>query len=195
MQHFPQLQTIIPLPPQNGSNQATIPSNSNQRAPPAAPPKPKSKPQNNPFMDPNNIVSTGNGNPILAGPTSTGSGGQVPQAILMPRTAAPPPLTLNTMNLPPPTTCLIPGCNQPVYQEPTYSSTGNLTQKPSQYCSQKHREEAVASGLVSPCIFCMAFPQSEKDYFCGRECRDEALDKNLVVVPQAAAVPQGYGVQ
>lgn len=49
--------------------------------------------------------------------------------------------------------------------------------KTSDYCSQRHREEAVTSGLVDPCIMCLMFPQSEKDYFCSRACREDALEK------------------
>ncbi|KAJ7196841.1 hypothetical protein GGX14DRAFT_537060 [Mycena pura] len=72
---------------------------------------------------------------------------------------------------PPVLDCLIPDCGQPVHVD----SSGNM----SDYCSKKHREEAVSSGLVSPCIMCLALPQSDTDYFCGRECREEALNKTL----------------
>lgn len=37
--------------------------------------------------------------------------------------------------------------------------------------------EAVAMGLAIPCIMCLALPQSDVDYFCGKACRDEALNK------------------
>ncbi|KAF5363181.1 hypothetical protein D9758_008326 [Tetrapyrgos nigripes] len=47
----------------------------------------------------------------------------------------------------------------------------------SSYCSQRHRQQAVASGTIDPCIFCGVNPQSDGDYFCSRECREEALDK------------------
>ncbi|KIK66880.1 hypothetical protein GYMLUDRAFT_55515 [Collybiopsis luxurians FD-317 M1] len=69
-----------------------------------------------------------------------------------------------------PIECLIPGCNQPVYVD----ATG---QKQSAYCSMRHRQEAVESGLASPCIFCLQLPQSETDYFCSKECREESMNK------------------
>ncbi|KAJ3793634.1 hypothetical protein GGU11DRAFT_383627 [Lentinula aff. detonsa] len=68
------------------------------------------------------------------------------------------------------TECLIPGCGQPVYVD----ARGT---KPSAYCSMRHRQEAVDSGLASPCIFCLQLPQSEMDYFCSKECREESLNK------------------
>ncbi|KAF8730639.1 hypothetical protein AX14_005328 [Amanita brunnescens Koide BX004] len=69
-----------------------------------------------------------------------------------------------------PLQCLIPGCGKPVHVD----TQGNTT---SDYCSRKHREEAVAMGLAIPCIMCLALPQSDVDYFCGKACRDEALNK------------------
>ncbi|KAJ3712005.1 hypothetical protein C8R42DRAFT_699428 [Lentinula raphanica] len=66
--------------------------------------------------------------------------------------------------------CLIPGCGQPVYVDAKGTKT-------SAYCSMRHRQEAVDSGLASPCIFCLQLPQSETDYFCSKECREESLNK------------------
>jgi len=66
--------------------------------------------------------------------------------------------------------CLIPGCGKPVHVD----SSGSKT---SEYCSKRHREQAVADGLVSPCIMCLTLPQSDTDYFCSRECREEAMNK------------------
>ncbi|KAJ6620074.1 hypothetical protein B0H10DRAFT_2362502 [Mycena sp. CBHHK59/15] len=68
-----------------------------------------------------------------------------------------------------PLDCLIPGCGQPVHVDASGAQ--------SDYCSKKHREEAVSLGLASPCIMCLALPQSDTDYFCGRECREEAMNK------------------
>jgi hypothetical protein len=69
--------------------------------------------------------------------------------------------------------------------------------KTSDYCSLRHREfvdfhqfrsvtynpfffrEAVTSGLRSPCILCLAYPQSDMDYFCSRGCREESMNKYL----------------
>ena len=39
--------------------------------------------------------------------------------------------------------------------------------------------EAVTSGLRSPCIMCLAYPQSDTDFFCSRACREESMNKNL----------------
>lgn len=89
-----------------------------------------------------------------------------------------------------PAECLIPGCGQPVYVDAKGTKT-------SAYCSLRHRQwvrlllwdlstdsnklvcsrEAVDSGLASPCIFCLQLPQSEADYFCSKECREESLNK------------------
>ncbi|KAF9260051.1 hypothetical protein L218DRAFT_625005 [Marasmius fiardii PR-910] len=73
------------------------------------------------------------------------------------------------------TQCRIPGCGKPVFADANGQST-------SEYCSMTHRQEAVSSGLVEPCIMCLDLPQSEMDYFCGRACREEALNKNLIPV-------------
>ncbi|EAU83116.1 hypothetical protein CC1G_11642 [Coprinopsis cinerea okayama7 len=67
--------------------------------------------------------------------------------------------------------CLIPGCGKPVHVDAKGLKT-------SDYCSQRHREEAVASGLVAPCIMCLTRPQSRTDYFCSRTCREESLNKH-----------------
>ncbi|KAG7089288.1 hypothetical protein E1B28_010986 [Marasmius oreades] len=72
------------------------------------------------------------------------------------------------------TQCRIPGCGKPVYVDANGQST-------SEYCSMSHRQEAVSSGLVEPCIMCLDLPQSGEDYFCGRACKEEALDKNLPI--------------
>ncbi|KAF9037695.1 hypothetical protein BJ165DRAFT_1416911 [Panaeolus papilionaceus] len=66
--------------------------------------------------------------------------------------------------------CLIPGCGQPVHIDAKGLKT-------SEYCSMRHREEAVLSGLRPPCIMCLTLPQSETDYFCSRACREESMNK------------------
>jgi hypothetical protein len=66
--------------------------------------------------------------------------------------------------------CLIPGCGKPVHVD----SKGL---KASDYCSMRHREEAVVSGLAPACIMCLALPQSDSDYFCSAICREDALNK------------------
>ncbi|KAI0790017.1 hypothetical protein C8Q75DRAFT_136159 [Abortiporus biennis] len=69
-----------------------------------------------------------------------------------------------------PAVCALPDCDEPVYVD-------RNGQQASDYCSMSHREEAVESGLVSPCIMCLTMPQSNVDHFCGRSCREEALSK------------------
>ncbi|KAJ7844790.1 hypothetical protein B0H14DRAFT_3109108 [Mycena olivaceomarginata] len=58
--------------------------------------------------------------------------------------------------------CLVPGCVQPVHVD----SSGVMS------------ETAVSLGLVPPCIMCLTRPQSDTDYFCGRDCREEAMSKS-----------------
>jgi len=79
----------------------------------------------------------------------------------VPTQAAPPP---------PQMICGIPGCNEPVHVD----ADGTIT---SEYCSMRHREDAVASGLAPPCIMCGELPQSATDYFCSRACREESMNK------------------
>ncbi|KAL4260634.1 hypothetical protein AB1N83_008055 [Pleurotus pulmonarius] len=66
--------------------------------------------------------------------------------------------------------CLLPGCENPVHVDANGA-------KASEYCSKKHREEAVADGLVPGCIMCLTKPQSGADYFCSRACKEEAMNK------------------
>ncbi|KAJ8088530.1 hypothetical protein PM082_022603 [Marasmius tenuissimus] len=71
--------------------------------------------------------------------------------------------------------CRIPDCGKFVHVDPSGQNT-------SEYCSMSHRQEAVSSGLVEPCIMCLDLPQSGNDYFCGRACREEALNKHMIPV-------------
>ncbi|KAK1231543.1 hypothetical protein PQX77_005335 [Marasmius sp. AFHP31] len=71
--------------------------------------------------------------------------------------------------------CRIPDCGKFVHVDSNGQST-------SEYCSMSHRQEAVSSGLVEPCIMCLDLPQSGNDYFCGRACREEALNKHMIPV-------------
>ncbi|KAL0574142.1 hypothetical protein V5O48_007805 [Marasmius crinis-equi] len=87
--------------------------------------------------------------------------------------------SISSINMPAPSSqkqnaqCRIPDCGKPVHIDPNGMNT-------SEYCSMSHRQEAVSTGLVEPCIMCLDLPQSEMDYFCGRACREEALDKQLI---------------
>ncbi|EGN95183.1 hypothetical protein SERLA73DRAFT_162720 [Serpula lacrymans var. lacrymans S7.3] len=68
-----------------------------------------------------------------------------------------------------PGTCVIPGCGKPSFVDNSGAT--------SDYCSIKHREEAVTSGVVLACIMCKRFPQSDANHFCSKACRDQALVK------------------
>ncbi|KAI0695389.1 hypothetical protein BC835DRAFT_955893 [Cytidiella melzeri] len=74
-----------------------------------------------------------------------------------------------------PAVCHLPGCEEYAHVD----SYGEA----SEYCSRAHREEAVDTGLVDPCIKCLIMPQSKGDYFCGRICREEALHKASAMAP------------
>ncbi|KAF9643751.1 hypothetical protein BDM02DRAFT_3191258 [Thelephora ganbajun] len=65
-------------------------------------------------------------------------------------------------------TCRLKGCDKPIYVDPA-------THHQSEYCSQRHREDAAIFGQVSPCIMCLKMPRSSDDYFCSRACREKAL--------------------
>ncbi|KAJ7755523.1 hypothetical protein B0H16DRAFT_716684 [Mycena metata] len=149
-QHIPQVQSFLA---------AVVPA---QPAPPPAPvsapvsvpmpanPQPKPPPRNNPFLN------QGKQQPASSSPAPASSGAAVPNPTQAPLQ---------------PLDCLVPGCGQPVHVD----ASGAM----SDYCSKKHREEAVSLGLVPPCIMCLMLPQSDTDYFCGRECREEAMSKAM----------------
>ncbi|KAJ7222933.1 hypothetical protein C8J57DRAFT_1094316, partial [Mycena rebaudengoi] len=123
-------------------------------APAVVPPLPANTAQpkprlNNPFLNLSKKAPLPNGIPAV------------------PSSAAPPNATQPSE----PLDCLIPGCGQPVHVDSSGFS--------SDYCSRKHREEAVSLGLASPCIMCLVLPQSETDYFCGRDCKEEAMNKSF----------------
>ncbi|CCM06415.1 uncharacterized protein FIBRA_08676 [Fibroporia radiculosa] len=114
------------------------------------------------------------GMPPSSAPSSPGNGqfgspGNMPQGSLG---AAPGPASQQSYGAPytAPPTCKIPGCMEPVYVD----SNGWIT---SEFCSMRHRKEAVATSLVDACIMCHEFPQNTTDYFCSRTCREAALNK------------------
>ncbi|KAF9790508.1 hypothetical protein BJ322DRAFT_1036900 [Thelephora terrestris] len=72
-----------------------------------------------------------------------------------------------TANSSQPPKCRLKGCNNPVFVD-------KYTRGRSDYCSQRHREEAVNSRQVIPCIMCGIMPRSREDHFCSRTCRDAA---------------------
>ncbi|KAJ7111955.1 hypothetical protein C8R44DRAFT_882985 [Mycena epipterygia] len=148
-QHIPQVQSFLAAVAP-AQPSAPPPVNAPLPAPVTSSAQPK-LPRNNPFLNVTNQPPQSN-TPAAAS-SDTAAPNAVPQAPLQPLD------------------CLIPGCGQPVHVD----SSGVM----SDYCSKKHREEAVSSGLVSPCIMCLTLPQSDTDYFCGRDCREEAMNKTL----------------
>ncbi|KAJ6561848.1 hypothetical protein B0H19DRAFT_1210000 [Mycena capillaripes] len=149
-QHIPQVQSFLAAVVPAAAAAAPSSPLPASAAPMPAPanPQPKQQPRNNPFLN-------------VPAPPPTSSGAAAPSANVVPQAQAQVPLQ--------PLDCLIPGCGQPVHVD----ASGVM----SDYCSKKHREEAVSLGLASPCIFCLALPQSDTDYFCGRECREDAMNK------------------
>ncbi|KAG2111734.1 hypothetical protein DEU56DRAFT_874415 [Suillus clintonianus] len=66
-------------------------------------------------------------------------------------------------------TCLVPNCGKP-----SFVDRGGVK---TDYCSSRHREEAVSLGLVPGCIMCQRYPQSGTDYFCSAACRNQSMTK------------------
>lgn len=65
--------------------------------------------------------------------------------------------------------CIIPKCGKPAYID--------KSGVPNDYCSMRHREEAVTLGLANACIMCHRFPQGQTDYFCSTSCMTQAIAK------------------
>ncbi|KAJ6512671.1 hypothetical protein C8R45DRAFT_961046 [Mycena sanguinolenta] len=151
-QHIPQVQSLLAaVAPSQPAAQAPPPISAPNPAPAPANPQPK-QPRNNPFLHSKQPPASG----TPAVPVSSG-------AAAAPNSSAAPPDPAQPLE------CLIPGCGQPVHVD----ASGAM----SDYCSKKHREEAVASGIVPPCIMCLTLPQSDTDYFCSKNCREEAMSK------------------
>lgn len=66
-------------------------------------------------------------------------------------------------------TCLVPNCGKP-----SFVDRGGVK---TDYCSTRHREEAVTLGLVPGCIMCQRYPQTGTDYFCSIACRNQSMTK------------------
>ncbi|KAG1841239.1 hypothetical protein DFJ58DRAFT_808877 [Suillus subalutaceus] len=66
-------------------------------------------------------------------------------------------------------TCLVPNCGKP-----SFVDRGGVK---TDYCSTRHREEAVTLGLVPGCIMCQRYPQTGTDYFCSTACRNQSMTK------------------
>lgn len=66
-------------------------------------------------------------------------------------------------------TCLVPNCGKP-----SFVDRGGVK---TEYCSTRHREEAVSLGVVPGCIMCQRYPQSGTDYFCSTACRNQSMTK------------------
>lgn len=66
-------------------------------------------------------------------------------------------------------TCIVPNCGKPAFVDRGGVKTD--------YCSTRHREEAVTLGLVPGCIMCQRYPQTGTDYFCSAACRNQSMTK------------------
>ncbi|KAF8972244.1 hypothetical protein BDZ97DRAFT_1650119 [Flammula alnicola] len=179
-QHIPQVQAMF-APSGNPAGQGAAPP-----APqpivtnPFANPVPQvvppvtynNAPLNNPFLNPGPL----NQNAYQGAPAAAAQNPMTNGAVKLAASSNPLPaaqqLHLSTQQSATNIECLIPGCGKPVHADAKEVKT-------SDYCSMRHREEAVATGLASPCIMCLTLPQSDTDYFCSRECREESLNKHM----------------
>ncbi|KAF8910521.1 hypothetical protein CPB84DRAFT_1672686, partial [Gymnopilus junonius] len=179
VQHIPQVQALINPNGSSGSaGQTSVPTSQPIVTNPFAGPTAQ-------IVPPSNVYNTGPGpvnNPFL-NPLGQGAYQAAPVtsqnattngAVYLAASSNPVPaaqqIHISTQQTPDNLECLIPGCGQPVHVD----AKGV---KASDYCSMRHREEAVTSGLVSPCIMCLVMPQSDTDYFCSRACREESMNK------------------
>ncbi|CAA7269532.1 unnamed protein product [Cyclocybe aegerita] len=168
-QHIPQVQAL--LAPNSGGATNPINSSGSTVQPPTNPfvggtAAAQSAPVNNPF------INAQAQNPFANPQPQTTSNGAVPLAASSNTLPSAQPAHASTQQAAINIECLIPGCGKPVHID----AKGI---KMSDYCSMRHREEAVTSGLVPPCIMCLAYPQSDTDYFCSRACREESMNKEL----------------
>jgi len=180
VQHIPQVQSFLNATPQAAlapapqhiiANPFANPMNT-QVMPPA-----QNNGSNNPFLGPGPVYAPNayqqNRVPPAAAAPAPQSAAPTNGAVYLAPSAPPAgaqPLRLSTQEAADDLECLIPGCGKPVHRDAQGVTT-------SDYCSMRHREEAVASGYASPCIMCLTLPQSDTDYFCSRVCREESLNK------------------
>ncbi|KAF9444465.1 hypothetical protein P691DRAFT_778244 [Macrolepiota fuliginosa MF-IS2] len=154
VQHVPQLQSLLASAQGQGSG-----SSASANVQPGG----TQPPSNNPFLNAVNTVGA-----AVQGTQSTNGSRSIP-FFSRGKKNAQPPLNVSTKQAPDDLRCLIPGCKQPVHVD----EEGIV----SDYCSLRHREQAVTSGLASPCIMCLVLPQTDSDYFCSKACRDESMNK------------------
>ncbi|KIM40646.1 hypothetical protein M413DRAFT_165692 [Hebeloma cylindrosporum] len=177
-QHIPQVQAMLGQTAAQASAPSSQPVHTNPFSGPTAQVVPPTTypaaPVNNPFLDPVGQQQQ------TAYPTAQAApgGAMTNGAVVTSLGASSKPqgaqqlLHISTQKPADNLECLIPGCGQPVHVD----AKGV---KVSEYCSMRHREEAVTSGLVAPCIMCLTLPQSENDYFCSRLCREDSMSKPL----------------
>ena len=151
---------------------------------------------NNPFLDPTNLAAAYQIPTAAVPPQNAMTNGAVHSVASSNPLYVAQQLHISTQPSADDLECFIPGCGKPVHVDAKGMKT-------SDYCSMRHREcvvffflllcylfkfhynsffffrrEAVASGLVSPCIMCLVLPQNETDYFCSRTCREESMNKD-----------------
>ncbi|KAF9648841.1 hypothetical protein BDM02DRAFT_3114857 [Thelephora ganbajun] len=143
----------VPVPPSNTSRQFTVVTT-------LAPNNPHPKlPQQKTNVNQNTNGMGGPGVPQNAhGPTSGINNHAVPNS------------GLSQLQTATPTTCRLTGCGKPVYMDATSNQV-------SEYCSKRHREEAVIIGQVKACVMCLKMPRSSTDHFCSKACREAALSQ------------------
>jgi len=163
-QHIPQVQAILTPPPNQAVGSASaqvIPATTQSHL-------------NNPFLDPTNQtayqIPTAAAATLPPAQNAMTNGAVHSVASSYPLHGAQ-QLHISTQPSADDLECFIPGCGKPVHVDAQGMKT-------SDYCSMRHREEAVAAGLVSPCIMCLALPQSDTDYFCSRACKEGSMNKD-----------------
>ncbi|KJA16184.1 hypothetical protein HYPSUDRAFT_302503 [Hypholoma sublateritium FD-334 SS-4] len=193
VQHIPQVQSLLNAAPQAAPAPPTQHIVANPFANPVntqvRPPAQNSGPTNNPFLGPGPVYTQSayqNPAPPAAVVSAPQCAAPTNGAVYLAPSAPPAgaqPLRLSTQEAADDLECLIPGCGKPVHRDAQGVTT-------SDYCSMRHREEAVASGYASPCIMCLTMPQSDTDYFCSRACREESLNKQVTFDAGEVADPQ-----
>jgi len=100
----------------------------------------------------------------------------------------PRPANLRTTRSPTPegNSCMIPGCRNAVYID----ADGNETE----FCSHRHRRDAVHAGLADACLHCKEMPTVEiggkQSDFCSKRCSTAALSN----APTILEIPSGNSI-
>ncbi|PSR86934.1 hypothetical protein PHLCEN_2v5282, partial [Hermanssonia centrifuga] len=75
--------------------------------------------------------------------------------------------------------CKLAGCNEPGYIGPDGIA--------SQWCSQRHRRQAVLNGKAEACLFCKRMPKNlvngKQSDWCSQRCGQEAINSAPIILP------------